>query len=64
MKSKTNIKLPLTDAEKTRLRKHKIKMANILDFASDELEVMLEASPKRAKEIYALAEFQTVPLSE
>jgi len=61
MKSKTNIKLPLTDAEKARLRTHKIKMANILDFAIDELEVLLQASPERAKEIYGLAEFQTVP---
>ncbi len=61
MKSKTKIKLPLTDAEKVRLRMHKIKMANILDFAVDELEVLLQASPERAKEIYALAEFQTVP---
>ena len=36
-------------------------MADILDFAVDELEVMLQASPQRAREIYALAEFQTVP---
>ncbi|MBA4299790.1 Pathogenicity locus [Algoriphagus alkaliphilus] len=61
MISKKNLKLPLTDAEKARLRAHKIKMANILDFAVDELEVLLQASPERAKEIHALAEFQTVP---
>lgn len=61
MISKTNLKLPLTDTEKTSLRKHKIKMADILDFDMDELEVLLQASPERAKEIYALAEFQTVP---
>jgi hypothetical protein len=61
MKSKTNIKLPLTDAEKANLRKNKIKIADILDFATDELEVLLNATPERAKEIYALAEFQTVP---
>jgi hypothetical protein len=61
MKNKTNIKLPLTDSEKASLRTHNIKMANILDFAVDELEVLLQASPERAKEIYALAEFQTVP---
>lgn len=61
MKSKTNIKLPLTDTEKASLRKHKIKIANILDFATDELEVLLNATAERAKEIYALAEFQTVP---
>jgi hypothetical protein len=61
MKSKTNMKLPLTDVEKANLRKNKIKIANVLDFAIDELEVLLNATTERAKEIYALAEFQTVP---
>lgn len=61
MIKKTNIKLPLTDIEKANLRKHKIKIANILDFATDELKVLLNSSTERAKEIYALAEFQTVP---
>lgn len=61
MKSKTNIKLPLTDVEKASLRKNRIKIAGILDFTADELEVLLNATTKRAKEIYALAEFQTVP---
>lgn len=61
MKSRTNIKLPLTAIEKANLRKHKIKIASILDFAADELEVVLEATTERVKEIYALAEFQTVP---
>lgn len=61
MKSKSNIKLPLTDIERANLRKNKIKIANILDFASDELEVLLNASAERANEIHALAEFQTVP---
>lgn len=60
MKNNKKIKLPLTDIEKAGLRKYKIKVANIPDFASDELEVLLNASPARAKEIYALAEFQTV----
>lgn len=61
MKNKSNIKLPLTDIEKANLRKNKIKIANVLDFATDELEVLLNATPERAKEIYALAAFQTVP---
>jgi len=61
MKNKTNIKLPLTDIEKVHLRKNKIKIADILDFATDELEVLLKSTAERAKEIYALAEFQTVP---
>lgn len=61
MKNKTSIKLPLTEIEKANLRKHKIKIANILDFAADELEVLLNCTNDRAKEIYALAAFQTVP---
>jgi Pathogenicity locus len=61
IKNKSNIKLPLTGIEKASLRKHKIKIANILDFASDELEVLLIATTDRAKQIYALAEFQSVP---
>ena len=61
MKKKTNIKLPLTDSERAALRKNKTKIADILDFVIDELEVLLNATPERAKEIYALAEFQTVP---
>lgn len=61
MKSKTKIKLPLTETEKASLRKNKIKIADILDFATDELEVLLNATTERAKEIHALAEFQTVP---
>ena len=61
MKNKTNIKLPLTDIEKANLSENKIKIANILDFATDELEVLLNSTTERAKEIYALAEFQTVP---
>ena len=61
MKSKSNIKLPLTDIEKANLRKNKIKIANVLDFAPDELVILLNATAERAKEIYALAEFQTVP---
>jgi hypothetical protein len=61
MKNKTNIKLPLTDVEKAILRKNKIKIADILDFAADELELLLNVTTERAKEIYALAEFQTVP---
>lgn len=61
MKNRTNIKLPLTDVEKANLRKNKIKIGDIPDFATDELAVLLNASSERAKKIYALAEFQTVP---
>lgn len=61
MKNRSSIKLPLTEVEKAALRKNKIRLANLLDFATDELEVLLNSTPERAKEIHALAEFQTVP---
>jgi len=61
MKIKINIKVPLTAVEKANLRKNKIKITAIPEFAIDELEVLLNATPERAKEVYALAEFQTVP---
>ena len=55
------IKLPLTKEERNHLRKNKIKIADITDFAPDELEVILNVSPDRAKELYALADFQSIP---
>lgn len=61
MKNKTNIKLPLTAFEKANLKRNKIKIADIVYYASDELEVILNSTPERVKEICALAEFQTVP---
>lgn len=57
----TYIKLPLTAVEKVNLRKNKIRIVDILDFATEVLEVLLNATAERAKEIRALAEFQTVP---
>ena len=60
MKAKKKITLPLSEAEKSNLRKNKVKVADLLDFAADELEVLLNTTPERAKEIQALAEFQTV----
>lgn len=61
MKKKTNIKLNLTDAERANLRKHKVKIADVLDYAVDEVETLLQVSPERAREIFALADFQRVP---
>ena len=60
MKSKSNIKLPLTDIEKQIWEKQP-KLPMCSDFAPDELAILLNATAERAKEIYALAEFQTVP---
>lgn len=61
MKSKSNIKLDLSDRERMNLRKNKVKKSTILEFTSDELEELLCVSEKRAKEIYALADFQQIP---
>ena len=58
---KTNNKLPLTDFEKANLKKNKVKIIEILNYATDELRVLLNSTTDRAKEIYALAEFQTIP---
>jgi len=61
MKTKKNIKLELSPAERSNLRKHKIKIADILDYATDELEEILKVSPERARVVYALAHFQQIP---
>ncbi|WP_255037768.1 hypothetical protein [Lacihabitans soyangensis] len=47
MKSKKNIKLPLTDLEKAILRKNKIKIADILAFATDELDLTQQPNGKK-----------------
>jgi len=61
MKSKTNIKLELSEIERQNLRKNKIKKSDILEYACDEIAVLLNISEIRAKEIYALADFQRIP---
>lgn len=61
MKNKKIIKLYLSDVEKSNLKKNKVKISELPNFAFDELEVLLNSSPERAKEVSALAEFQTVP---
>jgi hypothetical protein len=61
MKKKTTIKLTLTDAEKQKLRANKVKMADILNYAVDELVILLGVSVERVREIHGLAEFQTIP---
>lgn len=61
MNIKNNIKLPLTEKERAKLRQHKIKIADILNFAVDELEILIDSTSERAKELNALALFQTIP---
>lgn len=54
-------KLNLTPAERKALRAHKVKIAEILDFAVDELALLLKVPEERAREIWALADFQRIP---
>ena len=61
MRNKLNVPLELSESERKNLRKNKIKKSEILEFSSDELETLLEISEERAKEIYALADFQRIP---
>ncbi len=61
MQTKTTIKLPLSNLERANLRRQKIKIVEILNFSVDEIEVLLNAPSERAREIVALAQFQTVP---
>lgn len=61
MKRNSNIKLDLSVAERSGLRKNKIKKSAILDYAPDELELLLNISEARAREIYALTDFQQIP---
>jgi len=61
MKNKANIKLGLTPEETKRLRANKIKVSDISEYLVDDLSVLLNVPPTRAKEIFALVEFQSVP---
>ena len=56
-----NIKLALNDAERKRLRQYKIKKSEILEYQYQELAKLLQISEQRAKELYALADFQRIP---
>ncbi len=56
----TRIQLPLTDPERASLKRNKVKIAEVPEYTADELEVLLNASPARVKELLALAEFQTI----
>lgn len=61
MHKKRTIKLNLTDSERKMLRDKKVKVGEIPNYAPDELEVLLEVADERAREIYALADFQQIP---
>ena len=61
MKIKTNINLELSETERKNLRNNKIIKSEILEYASDEIAVLLNITEARVREIYALADFQRIP---
>lgn len=54
-------KIKLTMEERADLRKHKIKLSDIALMDVRELRAALHSTEERAREIKALAQFQTVP---
>ncbi|MCQ6957324.1 helix-hairpin-helix domain-containing protein [Mucilaginibacter aquariorum] len=58
---KKKIDFELSTAEKQKLKEQKVSQKMLGDYAPDEIAAMLGASPQRAKELAALAEFQSIP---
>jgi hypothetical protein len=58
---KKNIDFALSAEEKQKLKEKKISQKMLRDYAPDEIAAMLDASPERARELAALAEFQSIP---
>lgn len=58
---KKNIDLELSAEEKLALKNQSISQKALQDYAPDEIAALLGASPDRAKELQALAEFQSIP---
>ncbi len=58
---KKTINYRLTLAEKQILKTKKVSQKLLQDYAPDEIATLLEASPQRARELSALAEFQSIP---
>ncbi|SFB37606.1 Pathogenicity locus [Lentibacillus halodurans] len=57
----SNTKLPLTNEEKAKLRKSKVKISEIRTFNTEQIANMLYIPLAKAKVLKGLAEFQTVP---
>jgi hypothetical protein len=58
---KKNIDYELSAAEKQALKDRKISQKQLQDYAPDEIAAVLNASAQRAREVAALAEFQSIP---
>ena len=61
MKNRTSFKIKLTNSEKQKLRNNKVKISEITNFSIDEIEVLMDVSFERSREIFALIEFQIIP---
>lgn len=57
----SNIKLPLTQEEKVKLRKAKVKVGDMDSYHVEEIAHMLNIPLGKAKVLKGLVEFQTVP---
>ena len=58
---KKTIDYALSDVEKQALKDRKISRKMLRDYAPDEIAALLGATPERARELAALAEFQSIP---
>jgi hypothetical protein len=56
-----HFKLDLSETEKQKLKQNGLKMSKLKDFAADEIGALLNTSRGRAKEIFALIAFQSIP---
>jgi len=54
-------KLDLSETEKQKLRQNGLKISRLNNFAADEIGALLNTSGGRAKEIFALIAFQSIP---
>jgi hypothetical protein len=54
-------KLDLSATEKQQLKKNRLNISRLNEFAADEISVLLNTSKQRANEISALITFQTIP---
>lgn len=54
-------KLDLSLAEKQNLKQNKVKISQLRDYTVDEIGKLLNTDEQRARQVYALIDFQTVP---
>lgn len=58
---KKKIDFDLTAGERQLLKEQKITQKRLQEYAPDEVAALLNATPERARELLALAEFQSIP---